>query len=454
MLTHRIAQAVWPGHPTRWRDVPSRALPFAVRVFRLTVAAVLSYLFTLPLAGDGPMDLTGPLTSLLVLQASAWSTLRMGLVRVGAVLSGVLIAILLSNWAGLTWWSLGAAIATAIVVAQLFRLREQMLEAPISAMLILGVTNHDVAAEIRVLNTFVGAGVGMTIGLLFPTALAVSSVVSAIRRVAETAAAPLDRAADALREGPPRRSQAQAWLDQSRDAAGEIAAVGRSVANLRERRRLNPRALGTSDVVPVLESAVEAFDRSLLAIRALFTAMMTDLPGDDDEWGDDVRGNDARADDDDRPDRLGEELRQVFAVVLSQTAESLRAFGELVAAEAEGREEEAEHALAESLEHAGEARAMLAELMLVGPKAGDAPMLRASQVIALEHVLQELRLENRERARQARQTQRLPVVVEGVLPDPERPYPRAVTKVLDRRRLRSLRARTTRSARGRGSGDD
>jgi hypothetical protein len=447
VLIRRLAQAIWPGHPTRWRDLPSRLLPFGVMVLRLTIAAVISYLLTLPLAGGGPIDLTGPLTALLVLQASALSTLRMGLVRVGAVLAGVLIAILLSNWAGLTWWSLGAAIATSIVVARLFRLREQLLEAPISAMLILGVANHDVAAEIRVLNTFVGAGVGMTIGLLFPTALAASAVVGALRRVAGTAAAPLDAAAETLQAAPPSRSLTQGWLDQARDAAAEIASVGRSVAKLRERRRLNPRALGTSDVVPVLESAVETFDRCLLAIRALFTAMLAELPTEDDQDGE-------HDDDHQREDRFGAELRQVFAVVLAQTADSLRAFGELVAAEAEGREQEAEQALAESLEHAGEARAMLAELMLVGPGAADAPMVRGSLVVALEHVLQELRLENRERARQARQRQRLPIVVEGVLPDPERPYPRAVTMVLDRRRLRSLRARTTRSGRRRKRADD
>jgi hypothetical protein len=55
-------------------------------------------------------------------------------------------------------------------------------------------------------------------------------------------------------------------------------------------------------------------------------------------------------------------------------------------------------------------------------------------VVALEHVLSELRLENRQRVRQARQVARLPVVVESVLLHPERPYPRGVDMVLDRSR--------------------
>ena len=80
------------------------------------MAAVLAYLFTLVLT-DGAVDLTGALTALLVVQASAVSTLKMGVVRVGAVLSGVLIAILLSTWIGLTWWSLGLAVRRRLLIS-------------------------------------------------------------------------------------------------------------------------------------------------------------------------------------------------------------------------------------------------------------------------------------------------------------------------------------------------
>ena len=101
-----LANMAWPGRPTRWRDVPRRLRPTIVNVFRLTTAAVVSYLLTLVVT-SGAIDLTGPLTALLVMQASAYSTLKMGAVRVGAVLAGVLVATLVSIWIGLTWWSLG-----------------------------------------------------------------------------------------------------------------------------------------------------------------------------------------------------------------------------------------------------------------------------------------------------------------------------------------------------------
>ena len=165
----RLATWAWPGRPSRWRDVPGRLRPTLTSVLRLTTAAVVSYLLTLVLT-KGAIDLTGPLTALLVLQASAVSTLKMGVVRVGAVLSGVLVATLLSTWIGLTWWSLGAAIAVSLLLGKVLRLGDQA-EAPISAMLILGVTNHDIAAEIRVANTLIGAGVGVAFNLIYPPAM-------------------------------------------------------------------------------------------------------------------------------------------------------------------------------------------------------------------------------------------------------------------------------------------
>jgi hypothetical protein len=64
--------------------VPARLRPGASQIARLTAAAVFSYLA----ANASPriLDLTAPLTALLVVQASTLGTLRMGLVRVGAVL--------------------------------------------------------------------------------------------------------------------------------------------------------------------------------------------------------------------------------------------------------------------------------------------------------------------------------------------------------------------------------
>jgi len=407
----RLASLVWPGRPTRWRDVPRRLRPTAVNVVRLTTAAVVSYLLTLALT-SGAIDLTGPLTALLVMQASAFSTLKMGAVRVGAVLAGVLVATLVSIWIGLTWWSLGAVIAASLVIAKILRLGEQAMEAPISAMLILGVTGPNVAAEIRVLNTLIGAGVGIAFNLIYPPALPTRRAGRAIVDVAEATAAPLDAASEALAMGPINREQVQDWLDRVHASNRRLTLAIETVASLKDGRRLNPRALGTTDIEPVLASGLRTLEGCLLAIRALFAVMFAEVPTED------------------RPDDpYGEELRAAFAVVLHDAADCIRAFGSLVLAEVEEREEEAERHLDESLDILRETQAVLTQLLMVDPQENKSSwLLRGSILAAVQHVLDELNLEDRGRARQrwkdeqrTRPLSQLPPIVQAALPHPDRP---------------------------------
>jgi hypothetical protein len=418
----RLSRLAWPGHPATWREVPGRLRPTLFSVARLTAAGIVSYLFTLILT-DGAIDLTGPLTALLVLQASAYSTLKMGVIRVGAVLTGVLIATLLSTWIGLTWWSLGAAIAASLLLAKVLRLGEQTIEVPISAMLILGVTNHDIAAEIRVLNTLIGAGVGVAFNLLYPPAMPIGQAGRSVLRVAEAAAEPLDTAADAFVAGPVDRDQVEEWLDRVRSANRRVSQATQTVALLKDSRRLNPRALGTADVAPVLATGLDNLEHCLLALRALFVVLRTEVPPNEQE-----------------DDPYGEELRAAFAVVLHDVADCLRAFGGLVVAEAEGREQENEQALADSLDILRETQAILAELILVN--ATDNPsswLLRGSILAAVEQVLAQLDLEDRARMHRAwreeqerRPLAHMPQFIQVVLPHPEHPYLRGLEPAMTR----------------------
>lgn len=66
---------------------------------------------------------------------------------------------------------LRAAVALALLIASDLLLGDQRLEAPIRAMLILGMGGKEIAAETRVLTTFIGAGVGMALSLLLPPRL-------------------------------------------------------------------------------------------------------------------------------------------------------------------------------------------------------------------------------------------------------------------------------------------
>jgi hypothetical protein len=299
-----------------------------------------------------------------------------------------------------------------LVLGKIFRLGEQAVEAPISAMLILGVTSPGVAAETRVLNTLIGAGVGIAFNLIYPPALPTRRAGRAMIDVAEATAAPLDAASKALTEGPITGEQVQGWLDRVRAGTRRLQSATDTVASLKDSRRFNPRAIATIDIEPVLASGLQTLESCHLAIRALFVVLLSEVPTED------------------RPDDpYGEELRAAFAVVLHDVADCIRAFGSLILAEVEEREEEAERSLDESLDILRETQAILTELITVNVGENKSSwLLRGSILAAVDHVLNQLNLENRARARQAwKDTQRskplsqLPPIVQAALPHPDRP---------------------------------
>jgi Aromatic acid exporter family member 1 len=408
---------LWVAPP--WWQLRQPVWPVLVWASRLTTAAVVAYLLTLWLI-EGPIDLTGALTALLVVQASAYATLRMGVVRVGAVLTGVLVAVALSSWVGLTWWSLGAAIALALLIAAVLRLGEQALEAPISAMLVLGMGGQEIAAETRVVTTLIGAGVGVALNLLLPPPVPTRTAVAYVREVASKQAACLHTAASSMAERPITKGEVGAWLNQSRAVAEVSDRASATITAVRDVRRLNPRAIGTPEVEPVLRAGLDALDRSLLAVRSLFSTMLKEAP--------EYQTPD---------DGYGDQVRPAFAVLLRNVADCLEAFGALVGAEAENAEAEVERNLAESLDVAGEARAILTELLLVDARAETSLwLLRGSILAAVDHVLGPLNLEDHARVRRQRKQWRSPRSL-----NPEHVLTRAMLATPRARRLRSLAAR-------------
>ena len=115
--------------------------------------------------------------------------------------------------------------------------------------------------------------------------------------------------------------------------------------------------------------------------------------------------------------------------MLHDVADCIRAFGSLVLAEVQDREEEAERSLDESLEILSETKAILTELIMVNVEENKSSwLLRGSILAAVEHVLNQLNLEDRAQARQlwkdeqrTKPLAQLPPIVQAALPHPERP---------------------------------
>jgi uncharacterized membrane protein YccC len=378
LRVRRVLDWIWPALPSSWAEVPARLGPAGTQILRLTVAAVVAYLVANAVS-PGIHDLTAPLTALLVVQASTVGTLVMGLVRVGAVLTGVLVAVGVTTWIGLSWWSLALVIAASLVLAKVLRLGEQSLETPISAMLILAASSPGTGAEVRLVNTLIGTVVGILFSLLVPVTIPNTEAGEAVRRVARSQAALLAEIASTLGSRPPEAEEVAAWLDWTDHLTTDTAAASDAVTTVERTRKLNPLALTTATVHPVLRSALDRLDRSLAAERALLVVLAKEAP-------------DRERDD----DPAAAELRRAFAVALDDLAAGLRAFGDLVGAEYDGSEPDRTAARERTLDAVREARAVLTELTLLDLDPRQRPdlwMLQGSVLASVDHVLGQLDLE-------------------------------------------------------------
>ena len=137
------------------------ARPAALHVSTLTATATLAYLLALLIPMGTSRPVLAPLTALLVLQASLYQTIRSAIRKVLSVTAGVLVATGVAEFIGFSWWQLALVIAAALVTGRILRLKDDLLEVPISAMLIFSSAGTHAAATGRVVDTLVGAAAGL-----------------------------------------------------------------------------------------------------------------------------------------------------------------------------------------------------------------------------------------------------------------------------------------------------
>jgi hypothetical protein len=295
-----------------------------------------------------------------------------------------------SSAVGLSWWSLGLIIAISLVVGQILRLGPNLLEVPISAMLVLGAgsVGASAAASDRIWQTLIGAGIGVLSNVAFPPRVVTPDAAQAIEELGRSFADLLDEAAADLAspdaEGAWLADRAGWWLGRARQLTHGMPAVGAALLKAEESRRLNVRALGTPDAGPGLRHGLEAFEHSAVAIRSLFGTLQVITDRFDHEQR-----------------TVDPQLRASFAVVLEEMATGLREFGRLVREEARPGEHAAEaDEVRAALDTLHEARARIDELQLVNPRED----LMLTELIAsfgatVERLLRELDLEERGRRR-------------------------------------------------------
>ncbi|GAB3963923.1 aromatic acid exporter family protein [Actinoallomurus acanthiterrae] len=367
------ARVVQPFNLVRRQTQPQTAL-----VARLTATAVAAYLVACVLPMTSARPTLAPLTALLVLQVTLYRTVRMAVQRIGSVVGGVLIAVLLANVVGFTWWTLGLVIAAALMLGFALRLGDQVLEVAISAMLILSLPSNFNAAD-RVVETLIGAGTGLIAGLIL-SPLRVQPAEEAVQDLSRRMAELLDRMAMGLR-GEPSRDQACDWLRRSRELGREIGRVRRALEDAEDSIKLNPRAVGLVHAGVVLSTGLESLEHFQVYLRGLARAVVDGMRAGDPVYG-----------------RHGHE---VLAAALDDLADAIRAYGHMVRSEVAGDPDYAEKELQRALTAAGRHRDDVAGILQNLP-VDDAVewALRGALLVHLDQLINQLRVEHRARQRE------------------------------------------------------
>ncbi|MGW3916795.1 FUSC family protein [Streptomyces sp. NPDC005070] len=358
--------------------VERRREPVVVQTLRSTAAATIAYVVAIHLSPE-PAPLTAPLTALLVVQVTLYSTITTAIRRVNSVVVGVVIAIGFSSLVGLTWWSLGLIILASLAVGHLVRVSEFVPEVAISAMLVLGVTRVGDTAWARVLETLIGAVVGLTCNLVLAPPVWVDMAGEQIEDLARRMRQLLLRVGEGAASHTPFHVAAER-LHEARRLDNDIAGVDAALRQAEDSLKLNPRVREGLMHRVVLRTGLDTLEICTVVLRVLARSL-TDLAKERE------------------PRPLFEpQAGAVLQELLSEVADAIVSFAVLVTTDVTQNAVSAEERLSAELATAAATRDKLAQLFLEEVRRDPSQwQLHGSVLTEVTRILDELDTEHRTR---------------------------------------------------------
>ena len=353
--------------------------PAVTLTIRATLAATLAYAVATRLSSQ-PAPLTAPLTALLVVQVTLYSTITTGVRRVVSVVVGVLIAIGFSSVVGLSWWSLGLVILVSLIIGQFIPVEEFVNEVAISAMLVLGVTGAASQAWDRVLETLIGAGVGLMFNLVFAAPVWVDPAAEAIVGLARRTRHLLLSIGEELGEPLPV-ARATDRLHEARRLDLAVADVDTALRQAEDSLRLNPRITEGLLARLVLRTGLDTLEICVVVVRVLARSL-TDL---------------AKRREEGEP-LFTRDVAEVLQELLDRLGAALVSFAILVTTSVSANAAQAEERFAAESADAWRLREKVAQLLLRNVQERPyAWQLHGSLLAEVDRILEELDMEHRSR---------------------------------------------------------
>jgi hypothetical protein len=161
----------------------------------------------------------------------------------------------------------------SLIAGRLLRLGPHLPEVAISAMLVLAVGGGEAAATERVVETLVGAAVGIVVNLVIAPPLYLQPAGDAVAELADRMGRHCTDLAAALRDTWTREAADQ-HLDRARDLGREVTRAEQQLARVEQSARLNPRARQIGHAQPRLRTAVTALEHAQIGLRNLSRALL------------------------------------------------------------------------------------------------------------------------------------------------------------------------------------
>jgi hypothetical protein len=255
-------------------------------------------------------------------------------------------------------------------------------------MLVLGVTGLASQAWDRVLETLIGAGVGLAFNFLFAPPLWVETAGESLEELARRLRLLLLRLAEEL-ESPPVFQRAVARLHEARALDQHVAAVDASLRQAEDSLRLNPRISEGLLSRLVLRTGLDTLEICVVVVRVLARSL-TDLVK---RYEADGAGGEEDSD-----LLFPREVVVALEELFTHLGAALVSFAVLVTSQVSKNADEAEHLLAAELTAAWAARENVAQLLLgrIRQRPQDW-QLHGALLAEIDRILDELAPEHRAR---------------------------------------------------------
>jgi hypothetical protein len=261
-LWQRIAKAVSWTRPTSTEIATVAKSGFAAGVSWWLASVVTNI----------PDPVLAPLTALVVVQVSVRASLRTAIERSIAVVLGVLVALAIGDALGLNGLTVGFLVAGSLAVSELvLRLpAASARQVPISVLVVLSTVTPDRVrfGGQRLLDTVIGAAVGVIVSLAFPASRLVDAH-QTIERLGDSLATLLDEMGVGLTE-PWSVQQTEQWRRRARTTRERLVAqAAEAVGQGRESARWNVRDRRHIDALGRFEDEMPRLGRAAIGVSVI-----------------------------------------------------------------------------------------------------------------------------------------------------------------------------------------